>query len=308
MRYAEDTTIKLHTDSSGRIWSAIGAKAPQCSSTVLSDLANHEMWNSSAVVRVVGTEENAPLLVWLYARRELLHITRLDVGGPQVCETKSELHDPEVTLYRMRQCLLPAAAGGWHRFNATDFCTYQLTVASAGRDHAKMLLLLEQHPLWTPLSFVPDLCKETVAEIIGMVIDPRWYVTVKRPDRLSRFRRFLGLEDVNSNSGRTPAERMARMARKSRAALLLRCWQAATPSPIEMEMPRNFLWRVYRDAGGGERGCTRATQYFAYFLFHVWRNAVSPTADGLFDPSAIFKSPAEVAAFALHLRTSSKPV
>jgi hypothetical protein len=267
------------------------------------------MWNRSAVVRVLGTEDNAPLLVWLYARRELLCIQRLEVAGPQVCETKKELENPEITLYRMRQCLLPASAGGWHVFTATDFCLYQLVAAGRDDDYAKMLPLLEQHPLWAPLSFVPNLDKEAVAGIVSEIIDPRWYVTVQRPDRLSRFRRFLGLEAVNSNAHDKPVERaMTQAVRKLRAALLQRCWRTVTPTPTELMMPRNFLWRIYQDAGGGERGIIRATQYFAYFLFHVWRNAISTTSDGLFDPAAIFKSPSEVAAFKQHMKMVTKPV
>ncbi len=296
MRYAEDTTLKLHTAPDGNIWFAAGNCEPRSSSTTLSNFTTHEMWDRDVVsVQVLGTRANAGLLVRLYEHRKELRVGRFEVAGPQVCETQQELSDPEITLFRMRQCLLPAGLGGWHAFSEADYVSYQLAHALRATEPTPRgpASLLRSHPVWRPLSFIPGLDVACCAALVGGLLDPRWFVSPHKPDSIARFRRYLGLDPESAVSNNSENTRTARYI------LVRSCWKTQPPDRVAIERPENFLWRVHREAG--DRGDLRASQYFAFFLFHVWRNALSTVNDGLLDLDVIFKSPAEIAAFKQHL-------
>lgn len=301
MRYAEDKTLKLHTAPDGNIWFAAGNCEPRCSNTTLSNFTTHDMWDGGVVsVQVLGTRANAGLLVYLYEHRKELQIGRFEVAGPQVCETRQELIDPEITLFRMRQCLLPASLGGWHTFSEIDYVSYQLAsllLPGGGLPPSTedVMQLLQRHPVWRSLSFAAGLDVGSCAALIGGLCDPRWFVAPHKPNSASRFRRYLGLEPavvarVNNNESDPQV---------ARYRLVLSAWKTRQPDNVAIERPENFLWRVWRESG--ERGDLRASQYFAFYLFHVWRNALSTTSDGLLDLDAIFKSQAEIASFKQYL-------
>jgi len=294
LRYAEDSTLKLHTAPDGIVWFAEGNRPPCSSGLPVTELFTHEIWRQPrSGVRILGTPENAAMLLDVVERREALSLPQYQIAGPQVCRTRRELRDPEITLYRMRQCMLPASLGGWHIVTQQDYVTYRLHRALGDTSAERRASLLVLHPIWHPLQFVAGINPDAVAKLIGELLDPRWFVRPESPDSLSRLRRFLGLQpDVAERVSSNAAD-----AALQRYRLVLSCWQQQTPEDIET--PGNFLWRVRRTAG--LHGDLRASQFFVLFLFHVWRNAVVQVSDGLFNPSVIFKRPDEMAAFRQHL-------
>lgn len=292
LRYAEDITLKLHTAPDGNIWFAEGNCEPRSSNMTLSDITNHEMWQRSVVpVRVLGTRPNAGLLVRLYEMRQQLRIGRFEVAGPQVCETRRELSDPEITLYRMRQCLMPASLGGWHAFDEVDYTSYRLVDATHTSPtvtaSAATVELLQSHPLWRSLSFIPTLNAGACSLLVASIVDPRWFIDSRKPNSVAKLRRFLGLY---------PGGMVAVTGNSVRRRIVPACWRNQQPSDVDTERPENFLWRVDREAGE-----LRASQYFVFYLFHVWRNALASTRGGLLDMDSLFKTPSEVAAFRRHL-------
>lgn len=296
MRYAEDTTLKLHTAPDGNIWFAEGNCEPRNSNMTLSDITSHEMWQRSVVpVRVLGTRPNARLLVRLYEARKQLRIGRFEVAGPQVCETRRELLNPEITLYRMRQCLMPASLGGWHAFDEVDLTSYRLAAASFTSPIVTatevVLQLLQQHPLWRPLSFIPTLNAGSCALLVASIVDPRWFIAARKPNSVARLRRFLGLHPGVTINTSDPYS--------LRRQLVQACWRNQQPDSVDIERPENFLWRVDREAGE-----LRASQYFVFYLFHVWRNALASARGGLLDMESLFKTPSEAAAFRQHLASA----
>jgi hypothetical protein len=76
---------------------------------------------------------------------------------------------------------------------------------------------------------------------------------------------------------------------------------------VALTQPSNFLWRVFFNAGAGKKGALRASQKFVEFLTFTWLQAIrasDPRYSGdqpLFLPEMLFKSPAEVSAYWLHI-------
>jgi len=65
--------------------------------------------------------------------------------------------------------------------------------------------------------------------------------------------------------------------------------------------PGNFLWRVWREAGGGVKGDLRASQAFIRYLRANWLEIITQKklgANTFFLPDFFFKSDEERNAFA----------
>lgn len=112
----EALILKLHVADNGDVWYADGMDVPRMAVEDRGGFVSSLAKRDSLHVRLLGTPQNAPLIVELYQkycspRRPGI----LEVASPLLCESEPERHNPEVALYRMRQCLLPPSLGGWHR-------------------------------------------------------------------------------------------------------------------------------------------------------------------------------------------------
>ena len=292
--------LKVHTAPNGLVWIAQDDCVP--ANTGLGVAAFSAHLRCVERIRVLGTQGNAALLRELLRAPERYRV--LEIAGPQLCQAPSELTDPALTLYRMRQSAgLGPSRGGWHTAQPSDRATYALIAYAQEYPFGDaMRALLQAHPAWPALSFIPHLNEERAVQLLSEVVDPRWFVNPAAPDRVSRLFAYLGL---------CPRMQIAVDADQIRGQRALRCrlvldtWHG-TPGPRDLTAPANFLWRVWAAAGSSSRGRLRASQKFIIFLRHVWMNGLYRDTrygrgDGLFAPDLLFKTPAEIEAFRAHL-------
>ena len=255
--------------------------------------------------RVIGSEINAPLIAALYRRCEEYNgDCYLELASPHVCETPDERRDPVIALYRMRQCLLAPSLGGWHRMTSLDYPSYALAAWLSQRTAytAEVAALLRTHPAYHDLTFLPTLQEEAAAAVLGSLLDPRWYIDHRHPHRLSRVKLHMGLSPACMQRAAAASITTPRLQRCAFSRLAWRC--EMSPTEEEQRLPGNFLWRRWEAAGGGIKGCVRATQAFIGYLLRTWQQqlvANSPQRLELFIPAEMFRGD-EVAAYTQHAK------
>lgn len=311
MLIREEETLKLHTAPTGEIWYADAAHAPRSSGLVLADFLQDRNWLSrERSIRVLGLVANAALIKELYVRQLSQLIGRIELAGPLVCETAAERCNPEIALFRMRQCLLSASLGGWHAMTERDYPSYALASYLAGTDdyadeHA--VRILQTHPAWPDLTFIRGVDPRNCARLLARTLDPRWYINPQFPERVAKLDEFLGLDPKTvhavSDSKRTPGG-----GREQRCRITLGSWKTNDPpGTAERSIPANFLWRTWFAAGGGPKGDLRASQQFVAYLRHTWLQALCKgQVNNLFAPDLLFKTLEERSAYLAHVAGQEK--
>jgi hypothetical protein len=302
----DESVIKLHTDKDGRVWYSSGLGPPVNSTQMLDSFLLSSTLNGMGVqVRILGLPQNAELIAALYLRRYKNEIRLVEVAGPNVLHTSDEVNDPQIVLQRMRSVDISAAAGGWHALSTHDYPTY----AMLGRllrtnfvfDDAAQAYF-RMHPAHKALIFIPTLDAEVAAQLLTTIVDPRWYVDRRSPDRAAKLELYLGLTPQVQN--RVSLPKILTRSREVRCATVLRAWKTQPVEEVDLTEPANFLYRICKAAGGGPKGDLRASQAFVRYLRYNWLAGLENrkgTKDGLFAPNLFFKTPAELTAYADHM-------
>lgn len=291
LKITDDLILKAHTAQDGRVWFLDGDRMPENSGQTAAQFSEgHPAVLRSEKVRVMGVPGNADLLMHLFNRKLHGDLTSLEVCSPLACETSTRREKPEYVLFDMRKWAGRPSVGGWHEFETADYPSYALAASLAARaDASHMVRFLKDHPAWYALAGVPHLSREAVCKLIGTVLDPRFFIDVQDPDRLSKLEGFLGLDPkVAVVGGRTGEP----VRQHDRYRTVLACWKNDDPGKDEAAtMAELFVWKAYYDAGGGWKGDLRASQRLVHYLRHVWLDALyrdKPWVEPLFVPEHFF--------------------
>lgn len=303
----DEVAIKLHTDANGHVWYAAGIGGVHNSGQIADTfLMSPVMHGFGLRARLLGISRNAELIAALYLRRRKNEVVSVEVAGPNICEAPAELDDPATVMLRMRAAHSSPACGGWHAVTDRDYPTYAL-LARMQRTHAAFdsaaAAYLQAHPVYHAAALIPTIAPEHLAKLLIDIIDPRWFVDRRAPDRASKLELFLGLTPRIQEKVSDPDKFLNRV-RDIRCATVLAAWKTAGYHDVDVEDPRNFLYRIYAAAGGGPRGDLRASQAFIRYLRYNWLDALERrpgVRDGLFAPELFFKKPAEIAAYSAHM-------
>ncbi len=294
---SDESILKIHVAADGRVWHADGIQTPSVTQHTIGSYVASLVARPGLHVRMLGTADNAEMLVRLY-NQYAISIT-IEVATPDICENAAELNDPTIALYRMRQCLRPASLGGWHRFTKHDYASYLL--ATEPGNPAVTMRAMDQHVCLHDLCFVKTINLPSAAAMLGTIIDPKWFIDLQHPERLSRLRMYLGLTPFYMQH---VLDGQAKCQRAKRCQLVLQAWGGDKPRPSSVEMfhPGNFLWRRVEAAGGGIKGLLRASATFITYCVRTWEQQRLRTAGSnveLFMPEALFRDE-EVAAYKRH--------
>lgn len=303
----DEVAIKLHTDAEGHVWYATGIHAAKNSGQIADTFLLSSAINGMGLrVRVLGVPENAELITALYLRRYKNEVASIEVAGPNICETREELADPETVLHRMRSTPLASACGGWHALGDEDYLTYAL-IARLNRNgnvyDTTVTAYLSAHPVFHALTFIPTLSPQHVALVLKAIVDPRWYVDRRAPERQGKLELYMGLTPAVQKRV-SDSNVLLHKSRELRCAAVLDAWKNKHPGSVDLADPRNFLYRVHHAAGGGTKGDLRASQSFLRYLRYSWLDAADKrrgAKDGLFAPELFFKTPGEQEAYRLHM-------
>lgn len=302
----DESTLKLHLAPDGCVWYAAGFGAPRSSGQKIAAFLSSSVLAGGRVrVRLLGIPENATLIMALHMRHRGHEVDTVELAGPNICDNRAELDDPELALHRMRVCTLPAAVGGWHPLTDTEYLTYAL-IARLDKTNGELDIQARVHllsmPIYRALSFVPTLSEPQAASLIVEIVDPRWYVDRRAPDRQGKLDLFMGLTPAAQRRVSGSATVLYK-PRELRCARVLTTWKTVEADVVDLNDPRNFLYRIYNAAKGGWRGDLRASQAFLRYLRYNWLESLEQRRgkrDRLFAPEWFFKSPAEIEGYLKH--------
>lgn len=308
----DETVIKLHVDNNKHVWYASGINPPTNSKQIVdSFLLSPVISGLGLSIRVLGVPQNAELISSLYLRRYKNEIRTVEVAGPNVLHSREEINDPQLILQRMRTVDTSSAAGGWHAVSMHDYPTYAM-LSRIGRanylfdDAAQSYFKI--HPVYHALKFIPTLSDENAAYLLSVIVDPRWYVDRRFPDRAAKLELYLGLTpQVQKRVSATNV--IVTSSREIRCTNVLRAWKAHNSDDVDLHNPANFLYRIAKSNSGGAKGDLRASQAFVRYLRYNWLDGLENrkgAKDGLFAPDLFFKTPAERAAYAEHMSTKQR--
>jgi len=248
-------------------------------------------------IQVVGSKQNIELLILIHEakKKSKIDISSMEVCTPLCCANSQQRDDTTATLYAMRRWTKwPSSKGGWHNFTDYDYIVYKLALES---DLNKLTIPKEnveefksKHPLWTYLSFIPTIDEKYSSILVGLILDPRWYIDITNPDRVSKLESFLGIGSKSRY--------------KKRYELLEKAWSNKSNfNNKDLENPRNFL---LREAKGltCDKGMLRASRKFLSYLRLCWLNLIYPKpTESLFDPGLFFSTKSEVSEFNNYMKS-----
>lgn len=276
----EDGIIRVHRSLTGEVWTAPGRQAPAVAAGDLLSFVSTDEWRAYPLVRVFGCQANVKLITGIWDAKRTQQ--QLQLATPQVCHDRQELQNPEIALWRARQCLRSPSLGGWHTVTDGDIVTYHMAAAAPGS--AARAAMLARHPVWSALNFLQVWDPVAVADLLAAVLDPRWFVDPEKPDRISRLQAFLG---QHPGAVKTPEA-------ASRRQLVRQAWFANGKPDIQS--PGAFLWRRYI-----EHGELKAGRTFVAYLMRAWQAELvqqqsKVRVDSLFCPELLM-TPCEATAY-----------
>lgn len=299
----DETSFKIHTDTDGIVWYASGINpAENAHQKAEAFLDSSIISRINLNVRLLGIPQNAELIVNLYGRKRKRELGTIYLAGPNVCESMLELADPVITFRRMRDVFTPASCGGWHEMSDADFALYSLILRMQKSNDWFDLLgqaLYEMHPVRKSLNVIGGLSHKNTASLMALIVDPRWYVDRRRPDNPCKLPFYLGLTPKTQRRV-SDTKKLVHKGRDLRCATVMSCWKTQDPATVDFNAPENFLWRIWRAAGGDAKGDLRASQAFIGYLRAQWLDALVRRAgarDALFLPNTFFKTQEEKQAY-----------
>lgn len=310
--------LRLHTDSDGIVWCGQNGVRAVNSKLVPEEFVTHNSFRTAKLVRIMGVHDNAGLIVTAYNAQKKLNASRapaksalsipnarLEVGSPLMCPVKALRKDPVEVLQRMWQTdTASRISTGWRAVDTNLFNSY-LLVTSVDELSDKAAAIFRYHPTSSLFSYFPDCDTKSCMKFVSEVVDPRWFLHPERPHRMTRLNRFLGLTPrVFKAIFSGDATTMVGMHNIHRAIVVNSCWNLGDLDDVDCLLPRNFLWRIYRERGYGWEGALAASLSFVRFISFQWRDKLSGSRRNLFDPSVYFHSQEEVDSYLYYVNSS----
>lgn len=271
MKVQEAQIVKLHL-ADNQLWCADGLASP-IEVPDRSGFVRELSMKEHVHLRVMGTRENAPLICQLYEQLcGPCRTGKLEVASPAVCLTEQERKDPSIALYRMRQYHLPASLGGWHTVSELDYPSYAITTQldrdGVVTDHTRKLLLT--HPVYHDMMFLPRFDSDALINLIANIRDPRWYIDLDHPYRISRLKSYLGL---SPRYIRQMLVGKVTDIKTIRCQQVFHCWHGRVNHLPDNT--NNFLWKPWINSQGTWKAALATCHKFLIFFTKTWHQQLA---------------------------------
>jgi len=297
MKLMQDEAIKLQCDAAGMVWLADGMSVPsQCTDNfynIFEALPEREQYR----FRLLGLKENADLIVWLFNAAVSRDDITIELATPRLCQA-AERQCPEVAIFRMRQCTWPSSLGGWHAVTLAEYFAYCLAAELQRSDvyTATVDVLFKQHPAYHDLAFIDTLYAPAAARVVAEILDPRWFINLAHPYRVSALKNFMGISPQYCGKAN------ANTVKGRRFQLVKQAWKGGGIAPQGTDRPGDFLWRRQVNAKSKRAAELQGAGDFIAYLSRTWHTQLlvnSPQKVELFIPDQLFK-PAELLGYQEH--------
>jgi hypothetical protein len=293
--------LRLQSDYNGGLWYGNDHDVAVPSGMTAEEFLETGLPSDLKELQLVGSVCNARLIEQLYMARQRgdLGLPRdlpIRLGSPSGCAAGSSCEDALRALWQRDMVEGPACR--WVNLSQREYTSYALLSALLANDwepNDTCRTIIRYHPAWLALSFIPTLNVDAACVLLGLIIDPRWFVHEFRPNRINRLCRYLGLTPANLKFLTTKlAEPDHRL---SNCKVVIKTW-AGDLSPVNAVGASGFL-HLGLLRNPGSKGLLNACKRFIRFVREVWLNELS-LQKKLFDPDMFFKSSAVADAYYGH--------
>lgn len=283
----------VHVDNYGLVWAAQQNEIASLEAYEIDEFVDKLKADDDRSWRVVAARQNVNLVARLY---QDLRAGSVYLASPRLVGAKRHLSDGRYVIYRAQQAAIPRTAGGWNKLTAEQAAIYNLATYDNTVDTQDLFSkIIENQWFCKLLSFIPGLHLPAVAALAVEVLDPRWFIDPKNPDRCSAIKRYLGI---------SPAI-IRRMLDGGTSQLQYRCklvhaaWYTNI-EPKHVMKPNYFLHRILYKRGGKLDGWVAAANKFVEFFNRAWLDQIhrteSKSNESFFSPELFFKN-SEVEAY-----------
>jgi hypothetical protein len=315
----------LHTTPGGQIWVYNGTTEPVAVNASPTQFIKHYITQPKPTTyRLIGSPINAELILALHKQAQVVEVCSPLIGG-----TYKERQNTQQLLYHTYMCNLPPQLGGPHSLTEFESHTYELADCMyINNNH------YPEHPLWSQLNWIRGLNKQATHKLLGIITDPRWYVDLNNPNRLSKLYAYLKLDPESMRT--ILNNKYGNLGVYTRGKAVLDCWYseslAATVlrnytqfgSIINQDVdifglaPEDWLWRMWWIlANSGERphpqavlhtkdntyikAMVKVSKRLVKFLYHIWMEKLYPdNSEWKFRPADFLRYNQEIESFNNH--------
>jgi hypothetical protein len=289
----------VHVDNVGLVWSAGVNEIATLAAFDADEFVDSLPANTEQSWRLIGTHQNINLILRLH---QDLPNASVYLTTPQVVETRRLLSDARYSIFCAQQSALPKSLGGWHQLTENQASIYNLATYQRTESTVPLFeAVISKHKFCRVLNFIPNLYLRAVAELATYILDPRWFVDVKNPDRCSKLKKFLGI---------SPGI-VTKMLQGNTSTICYRCklvhaaWYTKI-APSDLEKPNFFLHRILDARSASINGWLAAANKFVEFMFRAWLAELEHENNindfDFFDPDLFFKG-SELAAYREHAKS-----
>ena len=149
-------------------------------------------------VRVLGNAQAASLLVSLFDANRGRQSKRIFVGSPGILRDELNAGSPSAVFRRFSLLHVAGSVGGWRRLSETDRNVYLFLtkLACHGGGHSQTNTAFVKHPAYRLCVFLKNINGSqwsALQDLVGHIVDPRWHIDPRNPDRHRRLQFALGL-------------------------------------------------------------------------------------------------------------------
>lgn len=302
--------LRIHVDASGIVWCGHSGVCCFCAHKTLEEFLRSEIFTDARHIKLLGVPSNAKLLCRAYdlkLRQPGDSENKIEIGSPACCFRKTFIEDPCFVLQQIWQ---PATAvtSHWHSMTQHDYTSYLAIVSlreDVGRVGDKLKAAIRYHPAWVALTFPLTCDIEYGCRLVCDIVDPRWYTHLERPNRSSNLMTHLGVTYRNlvatyHNLARQELPAALSAWKAGPLTNVVRAW-AGQAAKVDHSDPRNFLWRISQQAGGGSTGLLKASRVFVRFVRWNWLQELAMPGRTVFCHKRFFKTEAEREAYRTHV-------
>ena len=190
-RYNSFSNFCLHAGADGKIWKA---ETGQDNAEFFSTRSRIE----PGTYRVIGVKQNYRLIAEVFPLLKNVPDTYFLVGSPVICSQYScRIDDPAEFLTCIRSLsVCDSLVNCWHRINLCSFSTFMLLQFFLEEGlGTKTKIIYAHHPLKPYCDFMGLSQDHLAISFIDEIVDPRWYLNLQRPQRLSKLESYFGLKE-----------------------------------------------------------------------------------------------------------------
>lgn len=185
------STFCLHAGADGKSWKAETGKED-------AEFFSARSRIEPGTYRVIGVKQNYRLIAEVFPLLKNVPDTYFLVGSPHICSQYScDADRPEEVLTCVRSLsVCDSLVNCWHRINLCSFSTFMLLQFFLEEGlGTKTKILYAHHPLKPYFDFIGFSQEHLAISFIDEIVDPRWYLNLQRPQRLSKLESYFGLKE-----------------------------------------------------------------------------------------------------------------